>query len=59
MLKPEVSFILLDTRSERNEILSEELVNEEVVDRVEDLMKTALGKGEGGLYEWTQSSHRG
>ena len=59
MLGAQVSFVLVDTRPKRNEGQSEELVNREIVDDIEDLMKAALGKGEGGLYEWTQSPHRG
>ena len=57
-LNPKVSFILLDTRSKRNGILSKELVNKKVVDHIEDLMKTTL-HNKGGLYEWTKSSHSG
>lgn len=59
MLKAEISFILLDTRAKRKPGLSKELVDREVVDRIQDLMRTALSKGGGGLYEWTQSSHSG
>ena len=58
MLKPQISFILLDTRAKRKPGLSKELADREVVDRIEDLMKTAL-RTEGGLYEWIQSSHSG
>jgi hypothetical protein len=50
-LESEISFSLLDTRSTRNKALSEELMNRDVVDRIEALMKTVLGKGEGGLNE--------
>jgi signal transduction histidine kinase len=37
-----VSFILLDTRSKRSGILSEDLVNKKVVDHIEDLIKATL-----------------
>jgi PAS domain S-box-containing protein len=50
-LSPKVSFILLNTRSKSNDIQFQEPVNKEVVDHVEDLMKTALNR-KGGLYEW-------
>jgi hypothetical protein len=58
-LRSDISFILLDTPSKRDGVVSEEPMNEALVDQVEDLMKTALGKGGGDLYEWAQSSHRG
>ena len=50
-LNPKVSFILLDTRSKSKEIISQGSMNKEVVDHVEDLIKTALNKGR-DLYEW-------
>jgi PAS domain S-box-containing protein len=55
-LKPKVSFILLDIRSKRNGTLSKKLVKKNVVEHIEELMKTTLYK-EGGLYEWEKSSN--
>jgi signal transduction histidine kinase len=57
-LVPEVSFVLLGTRSASKEPRSKDLVNSEVVQRIEDLMKDALQKGE-TLHERTQSPHSG
>ena len=57
MLRAEISFVLLGTRSKNEGVRSEGTVNEGVVNHIEDLMKTALRNRGGGLYEWTQSSH--
>ena len=58
-LRPEITFVLMDTHAKRNERLPKEPANKRAVDHhVEDLIRTAL-QNNGGCYEWAQDSLSG